>query len=274
LYWSVLTLGPLLLIAATYVGRQVTSAVEDAFLISRFLSIAGWIGPIVVGILVVGAIYSLLPNTDVPYRAAVAGAIISVPLWLVAKWAFSIYVTKLVGTGNLYGALGLLPLFLLWLNLSWSIFLYGAELANVAANLRVLDTEDRQGDTALSVADLLAVAIAVAQSYRDGSGPVRSERIAERLGLPGELVALLLEKLELSKVVCAAQGDGDAVAYVPARPAEAITVSEILGVDSESLGASPASGRDAELQRLVARAREHADSAFGRITLAQLIETE
>lgn len=80
-------------------------------------------------------------------------------LWLVAKWGFAIYVTKLVGTGNLYGALGLLPLFLIWLNLSWLLFLFGAELANAAANLDTMNLEEQAGRTMLGPSDVLAAAV-------------------------------------------------------------------------------------------------------------------
>jgi len=95
------------------------------------------------GILLLAALYKLIPNTRVQYRSAFGGALVAVPLWLLAEWGFRMYVGRVVGRGSFYGALGLLPLFLFWVNLSWLIFLFGAQLAHSAVNLsRIESTGD------------------------------------------------------------------------------------------------------------------------------------
>ena len=69
-------------------------------------------------------------------------------------------------------AIALLPLFLIWLNFSWWIFLFGAELAHTAANLQRIQSAERSEHIMLGPADLLAATVAVAQSYQGGGGPV------------------------------------------------------------------------------------------------------
>jgi membrane protein len=271
LYWSVITLGPLLWIAAAYAGGQLRDAVSTVAGVSWLLGAVGWASPIVVGVLVVAAVYELLPNTSVGYRAAVAGALVSVPVWLLAKWGFGIYVSRLVATGNLYGALGLLPLFLIWLNLSWTIFLYGAELANVAANLSNLQAPEAAPDTHVRPAELLAVTIAVVQPYHHGQGPVGAAQIATRLALPRDRVDLLLDRLTSLQVLCAVQSD-DGTAFVPARPAEKTQLGQILDLDNQPKWTAALPEDQNELAAILTRACATAASALQSRTLADVID--
>jgi len=135
LYWSAMTLGPIALFVAGYVSDQAAALFEGAGRLGWMLAAVGWVQPILVGIVLLTALYVLMPNTKVPVRSALGGAVVALPLWLLAKWGFGVYVRELVGTDNLYGSLGLLPLFLLWLNLSWYLFLFGGQIAHTAANL-------------------------------------------------------------------------------------------------------------------------------------------
>lgn len=211
-----------------------------------------------------------MPNTTVRYRAAVGGAVVAVPLWLVAKWGFALYVTRLVGTGNLYGALGLLPLFLIWLNLSWLIFLFGAQLAHTAANLSGMRAAEQASELDLGPSGLLAAAIAIARPYLVGEGPVPAEQVADKLHVPVESARSLLEKLQALKIVCPVEGQ-PGISYVLARPPDKIPLLEILGVDSRQDSPGAARGFDSEVAAVVTETWAHARSAVGSFTLADAI---
>ena len=270
LYWSVLTLAPLVSVAAAYGGRSAADACAHLPGVSWLLGVVGWLGPVMVGILVLAAVYKLMPHTEVRYRAAVGGAVIAVPIWLLARWGFAIYVTELVGTGNLYGALGLLPLFLVWLNLSWSIFLFGAELAHTAASLDTMTLDEQARQIALGPDDLLATAVAVAQAYVAACGPTTVEQLAARLRLPRDAVQLLVGRLEAARLVCAVQ-DRSGSSYVLAKPPERIPVLAILGVATEDHAPSPSGPPERDLDRIVTRTWSAAQSALGTFTLADVI---
>ncbi len=272
LYWSVLTLGPLVLIVVGYLSRRSTQFLEDTVPWLWALSFVAWAAPIVVGILVLALLYKHMPNTHVPYRSAIGGAIVAVPLWLVAKWAFALYVSKLVGGGNVYGALGLLPLFLVWLNLSWMILLFGAQLSHAATNLGDWESEETQPVLDLGPSDLLATAIAVAQPYMAGRGPVAVDEVVQRLALPRDSVQRLLDRLNAAMVICPTDGDGDIdSSYVLRKPADKITILEIAGVDGPDGAAYLARGHDSQIRDSVEGAWERARSAIGDFTLSQAI---
>ena len=252
-YWAVLTLGPLVSVAAAYAGRQATRAVQDIWGLSWVLGIVGLAAPVVVGILVVAAIYRLLPHTTVRFSSALGGGVVSVLLWLVAKWGFGVYVTKLVGTGNLYGTLGLLPMFLLWLNLSWWIFLFGAQLAHTAMNLADLELAEQNHDDR--------------RDHPAGGRPARLEDVARTLHLPNEQVEVLLDRLVAKNILCPVEG-GPQPAYVPPRPAEKIALVEVIGLDHPSIEPT----RDGVIDGMLERARERASAALGSFTLADVID--
>jgi len=269
LYWSALTLVPIAWVGAAYMGEKLITTFREVPGLSLLMIPVGWVGPIIVGIVMLAAVYTWMPNTYVRFRSAVAGALFAVPIWLLAKWAFGIYVRELVGGGSLYGALGLLPLFLLWLNFSWLIFLFGAELAYTAANLTQMRSTELLQRTALGPWELLAAALAVAKDFLAGAGPTRRKEIASRLEMPEDVTSRLLDRLALSNVVCPVCGP-DEPAYVLARPAETIKVREVLEIAGQQKGFATGSGYDAEIARQVAVAQRLAGEALGETTLAGL----
>jgi len=270
LYWSVVTLVPLLLVTAVYLGRGAAAALVGVPVISWLLAAIGWLAPIIVGVTVLAMVYRLMPNTHVSFPAALGGAAIAAPLWLVAKWGFSLYVFELVGRGHLYGALGLLPLFLLWLNLSWLIFLFGAEIAHVAVNLRQMQAAAAAESFVPTATAVVAAAVTVARSFQHGSGAVGAARVAESLKLEPLSAETLLEKLTALGVL--SRCDAEPVrAYALARPAEKISMTEILEIEQEGEPSPAAPSYPPEIAEPVARFTEHARRGVGQLTLAELL---
>lgn len=269
LYWSVMTLGPLVLITTAYAGRTAIDTCSKLPGIARLVAGAGYLGPAVVSILVVAAVYKLLANTEVPFRAAIAGAIAAVPLWLLAKWAFAFYVRRFVATGNLYGGIGLLPLLLVWLNLSWLIFLFGAELANATANLSALRFSPQADDAGAAPSELLATALAVAGPHVAGHGPVSLGRLAEALRMPSGPAQALVDRLVARGYACRVEA-GTVPAYVLARPADRIPVLALL--DMGSAGQEMAATRyGPAVASAFARLNDRATHSLGSVTLADLV---
>lgn len=270
LYWSVLTLGPLLLSVVTYLADRALAAVSALEALGWLWAAILWATPVLVGVALLAGLYTLMPNTRVRFRAAVGGALVAVPLWLVAKWGFMLYVTKL--TGSLYGALGLLPLFLIWVNMSWWIFLFGAQLAYTAANLRRLQADEESRREILTVWDMLSAALSVASHYRGGSGPRRLSSIAADIRLTQRSTRDLLDRLTSGGVLSAVEADAPASAFVPSRPLEQIQVSELLELAGPA-GAEADESRsdDKRIRAGLAKVQERTSSAVGDMTMADVL---
>jgi membrane protein len=265
LYWSVLTLGPLLLVVVNVLAHQAAKPFATMPLLSWVIRILSGVGPVLVAILLLAALYKLMPNTPVRIESALGGAVIAVILWLVAKWALGLYVTN--AASNLYGALGLIPLFLMWLSASWWIFLFGAQLAHTAANLNRLQAAELAARLHLGPLDSLAATLAVALPFTRGLGPVPLSEIARRLNLPESSVQGLLERLCERGILACVQSE-PAARYVLARPAARVNLFELLELTG---GSHPGSGapQDPEIGSALAAVRNRA--AQEQCTLADLI---
>ena len=271
LFWSAITLGPVAIVAAVYFSRLGVEVCRGIPAISGLTAVLGWAAPILVGMVVVAMAYSLIPSTNVKFAAAFGGAVVAVPLWLVARWGFAIYVDRFVLQGNLYGVLGVVPLFMLWLNLSWSVFLFGAQLAHTAANLTEFRQQERAARRSLGPSDWLAVMLAVARPYAQGHGPVTFDRVVRQTGLPFDSVRTLLDRLVASGLLCVTDEDSDA-GYLLSRPAGQIPLAEILDL------ADPGGGREAAtegpIRSAVVAALERTRAALHGHTLEDLLSAE
>ena len=143
-----LTLGPILLLVVLYaaeywLGRAEAPAARGAAVrLPGRVRLAGGRASSSLALL-----YKLLPNTLVRWRPALSGAFVAAGLGEASKWAFGLYVSRALPYLKLYGAIGLVPLFLFWLYLGWLIVLFGLEIAFMlqGMNGRVFERKDPRG---------------------------------------------------------------------------------------------------------------------------------
>ena len=86
-------------------------------------------------------VYWLVPAKSIPWRVALVGGVVAGTLWNILKVGFTYYISHLASYTRTYGALATLIVFLLWINLSASILLWGGELAAVAGGFRNRDND-------------------------------------------------------------------------------------------------------------------------------------
>lgn len=129
LYWAILSLGPLLLGA----GFAMSTYIASLSLLSGPYALLGAgtmlkLMPLLLSVAAFTLIYAAVPNTRVPLRHALAGGLFTAVLFEAAKQVFGLYVSYFPSYQLIYGAFAAVPLFLLWIYLSWIIVLFGAEL--------------------------------------------------------------------------------------------------------------------------------------------------
>ena len=137
-YWTALTLGPLLLVAALATSSHafalpIIDAAEAQFSIkAHVLSVLPFL--IVWSALVAG--YVVIPNRSVRLHHALVGALIAALLFEAAKRGFALYATRYASYQRVYGTLAIVPIFIFWIYLSWLIVLFGA---SITASLSAFD---------------------------------------------------------------------------------------------------------------------------------------
>jgi len=120
------------------------------------------------------------------------------------------------------------PLFLMWLNLSWLIFLGGAAFAHAGAHREEMDLAERQEKQAPGAWDLLGALLAVAQQNRATGRPVELADVAAGLGLSQRATRGLLLALTKEGFICPVEGRSGA--FLPARPLDRIGVWDVLRI--------------------------------------------
>jgi membrane protein len=98
---------------------------------SAFVALWQWLripAAILLLILVLALIYYLFPNVDQPFRLITPGAVLAVIVWLVASFGFSFYVNNFASYSAIYGSLGTVIVLLVYLYITATVVLFGAEV--------------------------------------------------------------------------------------------------------------------------------------------------
>ncbi|RMH61936.1 MAG: YihY family inner membrane protein [Zetaproteobacteria bacterium] len=130
IFWSTLTLAPILIAASITVTSYFAAlpVLEHVAQGANALKHIPFVLPWLMSSLAMSLMYTVLPNTTVPLRHALVGGLVAGALFEGSKLAFTFYVTDVANYEKIYGALSTLPIFLIWLYLSWVIVLLGSEI--------------------------------------------------------------------------------------------------------------------------------------------------
>jgi membrane protein len=268
LYWSTLTLIPLLILVLSYLSQMAMSHSQHVWGISWIiLKTTGTVGALILAALLMIGIYKYLPNIHITFHTAVLGAVIAAPLWMTARWGFGLYI-QYAATNSFYGAVGVIPVFLLWLYISWLIVLLGAEIAYTAANLDRIRSREEDENLPLGPADLLAGAIIVTRAYMAGETPMDMNKIRNHIALPDITLQRLFDRLSNARIVVQVDHESEVRSFVPARPADQIGILDIFELSTEP-------EQKAHFDHLICQSiqniYEQARPVLGKITLADIV---
>lgn len=274
-FWSIVSLGPLLLGASLFLTGQLF---EQKFLgplaESPVADIVRVMVPFFCSFIAIYLVYQFVPYTRVRVTAAIAGALVGATLWELGKFGFRFYLSRAVSFEQIYGALGTIPVLLLWLYLSWTVVIYGAEVAYVWQHLDVVRKRRSRSHDTTAHASLLPVALTllveIARRFRDGEPPARLRTLAEPTGASASDARHCLHLLAAAGLIHRVDGGQS---YLIARPPASIRLLEVaqgLGEGAEDLEGQIDTG-EVQLGPLV-RAFERRDEVLAETTLGDLLE--
>lgn len=210
LYWTLLTLGPLGLVATFYVGSQFRTW-ADAVLTENLSGVStglsafsvvglGYLSTVTISAAVLTLLYMAVPNARVRFWSALAGAVLAALAWEAGKWGLAQYIEFTRGRNyvNLYGSVALFPLFLLWVYFTWVIILMGLQFAFHLQYRNRPDPASILADTRSTLTDPAAVMAVMAQlgrAFRAGK-PRSARQLAPVTQLPEPVVAIMLRQLQ------------------------------------------------------------------------------
>jgi len=221
-------------------------------------------------------IYAFIPNTTVRLKPALWGALVATIMWALTRWALTASSATLVRYNTVYGSLATIPITMFWLYLSWLIVILGAELTFALQNLRTQRKEELATETTALFKETVALRMCarIAEAFERGEAPPNLEELAELTGAPVSLCAGLLFHLVGDGLLRESERKEGSRGYVPARPLDRITISDIVDSLRERKGIAfdLARGDDLEVvQRHLDQANAASKALASRTTLRRVV---
>ncbi len=243
-YLSIVMVCPFLIIASgsatVYVASQITgvsNALPFSETLNHLISFGLKALPVVAIWSVFTFLYGFMPNTKVRFLSALLAGIVAGTLYHCFQ---EIYVFTQIGVARynaIYGSFAALPLFLIWLQISWMIALFGAEVSFAIQNVNVyeLDPGDKGVSLARKKLHTLELARQASLDFEGGRPPMSDEELSKLLEIPVRTTRQILFELVSSGILSETLRADGARAYQPALPTERITPERVLSA-VESLG--------------------------------------
>lgn len=228
-YWSMLTLGPILLAMLPLLDSELHTFVDGQnSLPTSYVYVRPILGFGLLFTLLIFA-YAVIPTVRMRWKTIVAGALVGAIGLELGRRFLGIYMEKAFTGNRLYGSLGLVPVFMFWVYTMWLIVLFGLQVSSL---LHALISHERVRSILSNQSSTFEPAIAVSamgwlcDHYRRGA-PATITAMSDNLKLDLSTATRLTELLAESNLVIYMPESGR---ILPARPAESITVAETLRI--------------------------------------------
>ena len=188
--------------------------------------------PYVLMALLFTGLYVFMPNTHVKIKNAIVPGILSGIAMQMVQFFYIHSQMWVTGYNAIYGSFAALPLFMLWIQISWTICLFGAELTYTSQNLDYYDYDANTADInhryRLVMSGILMARIC--RCFADGKAAPTADELRAQTGIPIRVVNDLLYKLCEARLALEVSPDekGEASTYVPAESLSNLSVGVMI----------------------------------------------
>jgi membrane protein len=234
-YLSVILVGPVLIISAismtsTLASNNLVQKLIEMQMVGSVILLLFKFAPFVFMWLAFTGLYVFMSNIRVEWRAAFIGGIVGGTLWQLAQVA---YVHFQVGVGRynaIYGTMAALPIFMVWLYLSWVIVLFGLGVCYAKQNLRTSGRDLKGSEVSRNSFEQVALALLVtlADRFVRGESALSHEQLAKLLFIPPRLCRNIIEILQRIGFVSENCSHSGRCRYQLGRSAESLFLADIF----------------------------------------------
>jgi len=237
-YLSVVLICPVLMILASSITVFINI---QAKMVTQRIAILGAFAPLIHFVLdflpytviwvVFTFIYIFIPNTKVNFKSGVLAGIVAGTIYQVMQWVYVYFQVGVAKYNAIYGSFAALPLFLVWLQLSWRIVLLGAEISFAHQNVDTYEFEPDCLNVSRSFKNLLALRIVnlLSKNFSTGAKALNAHEISHTLGIPIRLTRDIIYELTRSGIFVAVQEETSRVpAYQPAVDINLLTIKYVI----------------------------------------------
>lgn len=235
-YMSILFIAPILVVLISSMNVFMMSNVQEFAMDEGILSYASaalkavlTIVPYVLVWFLFVFLYMFMPTTPVKFKHAVVAGIVAGTVFQVVQWFYIRFQIGVSSYNAVYGGLAALPLLLVWLQLSWSIVLWGTELCYIMRNRHflyrnALSAENRWVDNVTVTLRTLKYISAEFTAHR--GGPTLG-MICTKLRINSNKVRVVIEELIDQKILVEVKEDDD-VSFFPAIDFHHLSLADII----------------------------------------------
>ncbi|MFQ5964018.1 MAG: YihY/virulence factor BrkB family protein [Candidatus Scalinduaceae bacterium] len=237
-YLSIMLICPILVILSSsitvFIATQITHITERFALLGVFSSLIFFFLKLLPYCVIWGAfafIYIFMPNTKVNFKSGLLAGIIAGTGYQITQWAYISFQVGVAQNNAIYGSFAALPLFLVWLQLSWLIVLFGAEISFNHQNVNMYEYGPDCLQVSYSFKKLHSLQIAhlLIKNFSKGHKPLTAVQISHTLEIPVRLVQMILFELVESGIISETNTREDKeLAYQPARTINILTIKYII----------------------------------------------
>jgi len=237
-YLSIMLISPILIIMSSSATVFITTKIT---LITEKVAVIGMFSPVIFVMLklipycliwiLFTFVYILMPNTKVNFSSGFVAGVTAGTIFQVTQWAYIVFQVGVARYNAIYGSFAALPLFLIWMQLSWLIVLFGAEISFAYQYVDTYEFEPdcRQISPAFKRLLTLHIAHLVISTFSKGGIPLTGSKISQALGIPIRLVQQILDELiEGGTFSYAGTKENNERFYQPARDISGITIKSII----------------------------------------------
>jgi membrane protein len=237
-YLSIMLVGPVLFIMSSGITVLMASQVE---IFIQKIALLGPISPVIFAMLKLlpyGTIwilftftYVFMPNTKVHFKSGALAGIIAGSMCQIFQWGYVSFQVGVAKYNAIYGSFAALPLLLIWLQLSWLIVLFGAEISFAHQNVDTFEFEPDALSVSHAFKRLLALRIVnlLVKHFSDGDTSWDEAKISHTLEIPIRLVRQILYELVACGVISQIKVDEDeTIAFQPARNPDTMTINYVV----------------------------------------------
>ncbi len=237
-YLLVILICPFFLVVSTSVNVYLIGKIEtiiselaflDAFQPIIFFGLQ--LLPLIPLWLVFSFIFSFVPNTKVNFIPTMIAGLVTAILFQLVQIIYIAFQIGVTRYNEIYGSFAALPLFLVWLQLSWFIVLFGSELAFALQNVDTFELEPQCRNASRAFKNKIAILVTslVAKNFNEKKAPLTAPQIGNQLDLPIRLVRDLAHELTEANIFSEVNiDDGRDPGFQPARPVENLTIHDVL----------------------------------------------
>ena len=275
IYWICITIGPLFLATASLITVALTNTrlaqAIEAYVNMDLLSLLPYV---FIWVAFVG-LYLFMPNTRVKFKSALVGGMIGGTLWQIVGLGFSIYTSKVVVYSSIYGSLGVIPLFLFWIFLSWFLFLLGAEICFYHQNISYYKDGAKEEDLCQWERNFLTlrVLLYLGSEFYHGRDPRSLQEISRETRISAVLIKSILKPLIGTGVVIEIKDEE--LVYLLGRKLDRVRIRDLIECFRDGLQPQPdfAGDRGGKyILRLMERGEVAFNEGIGDWNLKEVIE--